>query len=406
MLLELTQTDFKQKYPVGSRKSSKALPAILRRSRSACYALLCWLAALSCAAAQADPAGPPLRRGVNLSNWFIDDQRELLGPRDFQQIKNAGIDHVRIPVNPELLGFSLFEAQEGRVLFDYAKLDSAIDMARDVGLSAILDIQVSDSFLSQVEQDPGAEAGFVSLWGRLADHYKSYPASAVAFEILNEPRYVTEPARYRTLISDVIAAIRPILPAATIIVDLPRGASLDAFDGFAPIEDANLIYAFHFYEPYLFTHQGLKAPGSFGYSLRSFHNLPYPSTLVDPKVNYASSAPDPLDAKKNLSDYVAANWGAARIARRIKLAADWAKANQRRVLCAEFGVVRKYAAPADRYKWIEDARRALEGADIGWDLWDYTDQFGITLSNGDAAAEPDEGSREIEPEARDALFKP
>src|ERR1035438_7357323 len=54
----------------------------------------------------ADAPPPTLKHGVNLSNWFADTQRQPLVAHDFDAIKAAGFDHVRIPINPESLGFS------------------------------------------------------------------------------------------------------------------------------------------------------------------------------------------------------------------------------------------------------------------------------------------------------------
>jgi hypothetical protein len=85
------------------------------------------------------------------------------------------------------------------------------------------------------------------------------------------------------------------------------------------------------------------------------------------------------------------------------------------VLCTAFGAVRKSIAPVSRYHWVEDTRKALEAAGIGWTLWDYTDQFGVTQLTGDTVVEPADGSvhladpnsgtRDFEPEALDALIR-
>ncbi len=373
------------------------------------------LPALAAAPVADTAAAPPLRRGVALSNWFTDSQRQPLTARDFRQIKDAGFDYVRVPINPELLGFSLFDAQGGRVLFDFETLDKAVDAARDIGLTTVLDMQPSETVASQVEQDPRAARALVNLWARVADHYKLYPTALIGFELLDAPGYRDNSGAYHTLMAEIVAATRQAMPGVAIILDLPGGSSLDSFDGFDPIAEANLIYAFHFQEPYLFTHQGLKGSAARGHAIRNFYNLPYPSTSVDPGANYAPGAADPIEARKDLSDYVAANWDAAKIAARVKIAADWASANQQRVICSEFGVVRKSARPDARYRWIADTRKALDAAGIGWALWDYTDQFGITEFKGDTVvepadgsihlADPEQGSRVIEAEARQALFQ-
>jgi len=379
-----------------------------RRCLRALWALFCVLAPV----AWADGTGPALRHGVNLSNWFTGFERQPISDSDFQRIKAAGFDHVRIPVNPELFGFSLGEGEGGRVLFDFTRLDAGIDAARAQHLSVILDIHPSDGFMTVMELDPKAAIALAGLWRRLAEHYQDAVAD-VAFEILNEPSYKDDTAPYAALVGEVLSAIREVTPKATVIADAPKNASLDGLDGLKPIADDNLYYAFHFYEPLIVTHQGLKLSGE-GRSLRYFHNIPYPSWLADANIAYAPSAADSIEAKKEVADYIAGKWDDAHIAARVKLASDWAAANHSRVICTEFGVARGAISPAARYQWIADVRKTLNAQEIGWDVWDYSDLFGIVTLTGPTVtersdglvrlADPNEGARNIEPEAIRALF--
>jgi endoglucanase len=362
--------------------------------------------------AKADDPAPNLKHGINLTSWFTDFQRQPLTAHDFDQIKAAGFDHIRIPINPESLGFSISEASTGRVLFDFAGLDAAIDNARNRGLSVILDIQPGDGFLSEMEQDPRTEPAMIALWHRIADHYSTYSTGTMVYELLDNPRYNSATA-YHNLVSDIVSALHDVALKNTIIVDVPKQASVDGFTGFTPLATGTIWYAFHFYEPYLFTHQGLKMASSFGRSLRYVRNLPYPSAQANAGTNYAPTAPDPIEAKTALVDYVTENWNAAQIGARLKLASDWATANKANVICTEFGVVRKNVPPQARYLWIVDTRNMLEADRINWTLSDYADLFGIVSLTGDTAtdsdggvrlADPTQGSRDIEPDAIKALF--
>jgi endoglucanase len=396
--------------PLGLR--AETIMQIFRRiAAAAVFIGVFAVSAPKTARADETPA-PNLRHGVNLSNWFADFQQQALTGHDFDQIKAAGFDHVRIPINPESLGFSVSEASTGRVLFDFAGLDDAVNGARDRGLTVILDIQPSDSFLSEMEQDPRTEPAMIALWHRIADHYSSYSTGTVVYELLDNPHYVSANA-YHNLVTDIVSGLHDVASKNTFIVDVPKQASVDGFEGFAPLTAGTVWYAFHFYDPYLFTHQGLKLASSFGRSLRYFRNLPYPAAEVNPGTNYAPTAPDPIEAKAALTDYVHANWNAAQIAARLKLAADWATANKVNVICTEFGVVRKNVPPHARYLWIVDTRNMLEADRINWTLSDYADLFGIVTLNGDTAtdndggvrlADPTQGSRDIEPDAIKALF--
>jgi len=389
------------------RRNQPSLSALL------CLALLAALAAARPAVAEEGKA-VAFRRGVNLSNWLSDTQRQPLQDRDFTQIKAAGFDHVRIPVNPEFLGFSLNEAATGRVLFDFAPVDEAVGLAMANGLSVILDIQPSDGFLSLVEEDARAEAGFIEMWRHVAEHFKLDPPESLAFEILNAPKYTDDTSRYSELMNDIVGALRQIVPKHTLIIDAPKGDSIEGLEAMTPLRDPNIIYAFHFYEPFAFTHQGLNY-GPDGRQIRYLRNLPYPSSATNLSVNYAPGAPDATEPKQVVSEYALADWNADHIQSRLKIADAWALANHVRILCTEFGARRSFVNVASRYRWITDTRKALESYGIGWDLWDYTDTFGIMKLRGDVVTEPTDGSahfadddeknkREIDPEATPALF--
>ena len=167
----------------------------------------------------------------------------------------------------------------------------------------------------------------------------------------------------------------------------------------------------------LFTHQGINQAVP-GYPVRYIRGLPYPARLVDMSEisKYSTGLGDPAELKRALTDYVLADWGMGPVQARIRLAADWATANNVKVMCTEFGAVRRYSLPAARYQWIADARKALDIYGIGWDLWDYTDLFGIAKLSGSTSADPRDGSirlvdpekgaRDIDPEAIAALFPP
>jgi endoglucanase len=397
------------------RRSNRSQPGWLLR-----FALLALLAILiwgGNARAADEAAKPPWRphRGVNVSAWLADAQRQPLSDHDFQVIKSAGFDHVRLPVNPEYLGFSLNEAATGRVLFDFAQVDQAMGLAMANGLAVILDISPSEGFLSLIEQDARAEAGFISLWQRLADHYKLFPPNTLAFEIINAPRYDDDVGHYSDLIADIVSSMRQIVPQHLIIVDAPKSASIDGLLAMKPLKDPNIEYAFQFFEPEIFTRQGM-IYGTHNHSIRYFRNLPYPSANASSTANYAPKAADKAEAHQMVEEYALADWNAGRIQSRLHQAVDWAEANHTQIICTAFGARRAYINPISRYRWIGDTRRALDAGGISWDIWDFSDLFGIVRMEGDTITEPTDGSvrfvdpangvREIEPDAANALFEP
>jgi endoglucanase len=355
----------------------------------------------------------PLHRGLNLSSWLANAKRQPFFARDFAQIKEAGFDHVRLPFDPEYYGFKFSSKSGNADQIDFIALDRAIALAEQYDLPIILDIHPGDDFMKTLERHSWAENEFVDLWKVLAERYKSHPSSVLIFEILNEPQYYKTENLWNKLASRTRNAIRKISPDRVIVIDAPHGADVEALNFLQPEFDQHIIYAFHFYEPTLVTHQGIHI-GFEDKMIRYFRSLPYPSSLATKTASfYAPSAPHQAQAQQELQDYIDAPWDAAHIASRIKIAKDWSDHYHVRLLCGEFGVLRNHIDSMSRYRWVNDTRSALDANAIGWELYDYSDIFGITTLTGathtdpvDGAItldDPDQGRRVFEPRALAAL---
>lgn len=210
-------------------------------------------------------------------------------------------------------------------------------------------------------------------------------ADRVFFEILNEPegrdRY-----RWYGVEAKLAAAIREGAPEHTIIATGAHWSDDDDLVFLEPLRDANVIYAFHFYESHIFTHQGATWSANYWHELKG---VPYPSTPE----NVQAAAAEVPDAVHRLAviRYGLDRWNAERIDAEIGQVAAWAGHWGVPVICNEFGVYRKNAEPKDRVAWLSDVRTALEKRGIGWAIWDYHDGFGVVnTENGEPV--PDEAT--------------
>jgi endoglucanase len=354
---------------------------------------------------------PTLKKGLNVAGWLANARRQPLFARDFAQIKRVGFDHVRLPINPEFFGFIL--NQNGLEKANFSEVDNAITLATSFGLAVVLDVHPSGDFMKKIETDATAEREFIRLWTEFAKRYKHYPADKLVFELLNEPQYYHAEARYNLLAKSLVAAIRAVDTKRLIIVGAPNGSTPEGLDKLEIIVDSNIMYAFHIYDPYIITHQGVHMMFE-DKMLRYFRNLPYPAALAtQDAAYYAPTAPNPAKAQAELEEYKKANWNAAALRQRIAVADKWAKKNNVRIICGEFGVLRNHIDANSRYRWIEDARKGFESFGIGWQHWDYTDLNGIVKLIGKTntdpidgsirLSEPEKGSRRFEPQALKAL---
>ena len=215
------------------------------------------VAAVSTATAAEAPQdfGGIFGRGINLGNaleapaegeWGVTLREEY-----FAAIKDAGFQHVRIPVR-----WSAHAALESPYTIDpkfLARVDWAIAQATDRGLAVVLNMHHYD----EIFEDPDAERDrFLGIWGQLATHYHNAPAT-LALEPLNEPHKKLTNERWNELSAAAITLIRKSNPTRFIVVGPGGYNNFQQLPHFKiPAGDSNIVATFHYYDPFHFTHQG------------------------------------------------------------------------------------------------------------------------------------------------------
>ncbi|MFZ0661938.1 MAG: cellulase family glycosylhydrolase [Acidobacteriaceae bacterium] len=316
-----------------------------------------------------------LQHGINLSGWFASSRD--LSPRhvasfttatDLKTIRAMGFDFVRLGIDPGLIERHGDAAPANPEAL--TELDQAVREALDNHLSVLLCVFPNDEYKHNLATDRGVD-DFVQLWRILATHFAAEDPNHIFYELMNEPE-VSDPYRWMGIQARVVEAIRRIDASHTIVATAANYSSLPDLLVLEPVRDANVIYNFHFYEPYQFTHQG----ASWGADDWVYYkNIPFPataSTLAEPM----KKVPGDL-ARYNLYLYGADGWSAQAIAGRIGFAAAWARERHVPLICDEFGAYRDTAPPASRARWISAVRSALEANHIGWAMWDYRGNFGV-----------------------------
>lgn len=337
-----------------------------------------------------------LTRGVNLGGWF---SHGALTPKDFQSqftsddiklISKMGFRHVRLPVNPEIL-FNKIKPDELN-LENLKYLDRAVEEILSQNLAVIVDLHAlpQSSFFQDLFSNDDFLNSAVLFWESLARHFSKYNPDKLFLEVFNEPA-TENPHQWNFIQDELIKGIRRGAPRHTLIADanLRSGDVWDSIAGLeslVPVEDPNVIYNFHFYEPMLFTHQG--ADWVWKDIAPYLKNLPYPS-----RPNRVSSLFSQVQNKKayDLIKYYGDElWDSKKIESLVDRAARWASMNRVHLTCNEFGVYRPSSLSQDRYFWLKDVRTALEKHKIGWSVWEYSGGFGVTNKNANTGRnEPD-----------------
>jgi endoglucanase len=316
-----------------------------------------------------DWAVVPFHRGVNLTNWLqAGSARQIqftkYTKQDFINIKSLGCDTVRLPINLHFMTGGEPNYVVDPLFFYF--LDQIVGWCEELELHLILDNHTFDVGSST---DPNVDKVLVPIWSQMAAHYKDR-SRYVYYEVLNEPHGIDD-ARWGQIQQEVIDAIRAVDQTHTIVV---TGAGWGSYNNLANLPvytDPNLIYSFHFYDPFMFTHQG--------------------ASWTDPSMVPLASVPFPYDAtsmpacprelkgtwiESSLKSYK--NDGTVKhVKELIDVAVNFRSNRHAPVFCGEFGVYMRNSDSTQRVYWYEVVRKYFEEKAIPWTIWDYQGGFGL-----------------------------
>lgn len=323
----------------------------------------------------------PFTKGVNLTNWFQTPSPQQIDftkytKQDFLNIQSLGADVIRLPIN---LHAMVGEAPEYPIdsLFLFF-LDQVVDWAEELEMHLILDNHTFDPI---VPTDPMIGDILVPVWRQMAQHY-SQRSELLYFEVLNEPHGIAE-ASWNAIQQRVIDAIREVDTKHTIIVG---GASFNSFNSLQYMPeyaDTNLIYTYHFYDPFLLTHQGASWTDP---SLVSLEGIPFPYD--------ASSMPEvPADLQgtyvpSSMANY--ANEGTKeRVQELLDIAINFAEQRGVAIFCGELGVYNRNSDNESRVNWHTIVNAYLTERGVSWTNWDYHGGFGLFEKDSNGLFEHD-----------------
>ncbi len=322
--------------------------------------------------AQSQTPVPPFHAGVNVTNWFQAQashqvQFTKYTKTDFENIKSLGCNVIRLPINLHAMTNGKPDYTIDPLFFNM--LDQVVDWSEELEIYLILD---NHTFDPDIDTSPTVEDILVKVWSQMAAHYKNR-SEYLLYEVLNEPHGISDEL-WGQIQQSAIDAIRAEDSKHTIVVG---GAGWNSFNNLSKLPhytDNNLLYTFHFYDPFLFTHQGASWT-----DLEAIGGIPFPYNLqempVFPKELEGSWAEDLYNNydKRGNAQYMK---------QLIDIAVDFRDSRNVPVFCGEFGVYIPYSNNDDRVLWYEIARKYFEEMQIPWTIWDYKGGFGIFNKGG------------------------
>jgi aryl-phospho-beta-D-glucosidase BglC (GH1 family) len=328
-----------------------------------------------------------LRHGINTSNWFAQSNdysvqrlRTFTTPDDIRLIHHLGFDHIRISIDAEPL-LAWQRKQDNGIAF-IGELDAVVKLAIQEDLAVIIDIHPQSRYKQSLLQGDEPVKRFAMLWSALAAHFAPLNPDYIFFEIMNEPEQ-PDTFRWQGIQSSVAQQIRTVAPDNTIIACGARWSGLEDLLALQPLALPDIIYTFHDYEPFAFTHQGATWTDP---AVQPLRDVPYPSTPENVEKNLEQEPT--LAGQFYVEQYGLARWDAHRIDVTLSFAERWSQLHHAPVYVGEFGVHRPYAEPAMRAQWLRDMRTMLEKHRLGWAMWDYQDNFGAVIKK-DGHTTPD-----------------
>lgn len=370
-----------------------------------------------------------LHKGISTDIWMSWPNEEQLAKRpeliaDFPEwlqqnnqkqianLRKAGFDFVRLTVDP--LAY-LWNPSAVKTATLNAGVLAAIKAIRAENLNVLVDFHAipkggdrkigTETFVATQT----AFDGFVAQAVALASSLSTQDPMHVALEPINEPVLDCDydeggnTHRWRVMALQLHNAVRNAAPAFTLVM---QGACWGGSNGLVDLdpttfEDANIIWDFHSYDPFLFTHQGAEWQDGVERYISGLHFPPrreQKSQIIAntieriKKSNLSASRKAELVAqtKNDLSHYFEPGAALALHASAFKQVAEWAKIHNippQHIMLGEFGANRtpETAKPLtqDRLAFVERSRKEAEKRGYSWAFWNWSGSMSPTNNDHD-----------------------
>ena len=312
-----------------------------------------------------------LQCGINLGGYLSqceykeEHYQSFIVEDDLEQIADWGFDHVRLPIDYEVL-----EDDAGNQLESgYGFVQQVLEWGKKYGLNVVLDLHkaygydfndAGDNEKNNLFSNEVLQKRFVNLWSDIAKRYGSYPN--VAFELLNEVVEKENAEAWNALIKKTVNGIREITEDTPLIYGGIQWNSVKTLKLLDVPTDQNIIFTFHFYEPLLFTHQ----KAHWVPAMDKNKTIVYPNDM-----NYYWTQSEVLGYQGEVViKSQSKTMGEEFIREMVQEAIDAANNAGVKLYCGEFGVIDQ-APEIDTLRWFTDVHKVFSENQIGSAVWTY-----------------------------------
>lgn len=318
-----------------------------------------------------------LNKGLNIGFWFaqapafpMERFDTFQTERDFRAIRSMGFRHIRLPLRPMALMWTPVSRSLSAPRAQ--KLAEKIKMINDIGLVVILDLHLEEAEKKATRGTVEGLRPYAQFWTDLAPYIRSISPDDLVIEVMNEP-FQNDPQKWWRDQGEILKQVRRAFPQHTLMAGGDGWCSIRDLIPFRPYPDRNIVYKFHFYDPLVFTHQGA------GWARPGLENVTFLDYPTNPKnARRLRDVAKTEEMKYMLDEYERKPWNRARIRSELIKADAWAEKWNVPITCTEFGVFKVTVDPGSSSRYLRDVRMELESMGIGWTMWEYVSQFGVT----------------------------
>lgn len=324
----------------------------------------------------------PMDKRLDITVGDMEHFETYITVKDIENIKSMGFDHVRLGFDQIVLEEAPYKYRE-RI---FKLLSDFVNGCESRGLGIVLNLHKALGNYCDIEESvtlfdsDELQNRFIALWLELERRFSN--KKNVMFELLNEVRDI-EPSLWNRLAKRTIDAIREKNSERKIIIGPTAWNNPWTLKHLDVYEDENVIYTFHMYSPFEFTHQRgvLQWP-----TLYYNRSMSYPSDDIERYREYHKTVWNNENAYKSLERI-----DIECLREEMRDAFEFVNAHPDKILwCGEFGTIR-HADIASRENWMKDVITLLKEHDMPYCVWNYLS----TPNDGNRFSLVDDDTRKI-----------
>ncbi len=311
--------------------------------------------------------------GVNLSllehTW--ENANDLLNTdieQKLKDIKNIGFKTVRLPV-----AFDMFLQPNSSNLQQQLvdKLGDTYNKCHSLGLKLIITYHYGKIYYGSNNRFSERDR-ILWMWKQVQNKFKGFGYEDIFFELYNEP--TEERNAWKEDISFLVNGLRWEDKERYYVLGGTNYNNADELLDLGKLSDDKILYTIHFYEPFLFTHQGAEWAKEKTY----ITNVPYPYNKK--KMPNLTSQAIGTAVEQDYTKYPAEGTKEF-MALRLRRVLDECKKNNMPLICTEAGVIAS-ADDKSRNQYLADITNIMQELGIPTVLWDYDQRFSILQRPG------------------------